>query len=264
MNAKKIAQYLENLRQKPPLVHNITNYVVMNSTANGLLAIGARPAMVHAREEVEEFLQISSALVINIGTLSPHWVEAMFMAANCASKIGKPWVLDPVGAGATKYRSRISHRLLQQKPSILRANASEISSLGGQFADAPKGVDATVSSDSVLSVAKELSRKLAMTIVMTGEVDYIVEGDTVVAIANGHPMMTNVTGLGCLASAFCAAFLGTGISPLESGVAALACLGIAGEIAGRHAQGPASLQIELINTLYMINGDMIAENLKIS
>ena len=132
---------LEDLRARRPLVHNITNYVAMSVSANVLLALGASPAMVHAAEEVEDFVAISDALAVNIGTLSPPWVAAMRAAVMRARALGKPWVLDPVGCGATAYRTQVAAELAALAPTVIRGNASEILNLSGQVGAAGKGVD---------------------------------------------------------------------------------------------------------------------------
>src|SRR5450631_47918 len=150
---------LEDLRARGPLVHNITNYVAMTLSANVLLALGASPAMVHAEEEVEDFVAISDALVVNIGTLSPSWVTAMRLAIVRAKALGKPWVLDPVGCGATPYRTRVAAELAALKPSVIRGNASEILSLAGQTGQAGKGVDSLASADDAVGAAVALARQ---------------------------------------------------------------------------------------------------------
>lgn len=244
---------LDRVRDNAPLVHNITNYVVMNNTANALLAIGASPAMVHAAEEVEEFAAISSALVINIGTLSPRWVDAMRLAAARAKAAGIPWVLDPVGAGATIYRSEVSAELARLKPAVIRGNASEIMVLAGSFGAAGKGVDATHSTQAALEPARDLARDTGAIVAMTGVVDYVTDGERVVAIHNGHPMMARVTGLGCTATALVGAFLGANDDPFAATVSALATLGVAGEIAAEQSPGPGSLQLHLLDALYRLD-----------
>ncbi|MEY4578507.1 MAG: hydroxyethylthiazole kinase, partial [Pseudomonadota bacterium] len=166
----QIAQLHARLREQKPLVQNITNYVAMTISANALLAVGASPAMVHAAEEVEAFVTISSALVINIGTLSPTWVAAMRLAATRATALGKPWVLDPVGCGATPYRTAVATELAAHKPTIIRGNASEIMSLAGQTGAAGKGVDSTASSEAAIAAAITLARNTGAVIAVTGAV----------------------------------------------------------------------------------------------
>ncbi|MEO8451880.1 MAG: hydroxyethylthiazole kinase [Gemmatimonadota bacterium] len=243
---------LARVRAASPLVHNITNYVVMNSTANALLAIGASPAMVHALEEVEEFVALSRALVINIGTLSPPWVEAMRRAVRSAKRAGIPWVLDPVGAGATSYRTATAAALIGLGPTVIRGNASEIAAVGGGSDAGGKGVDSTRTSASSLGVAKALARTTSAIVAMTGAVDYVTDGGRVVAIRNGDPLMARVTGLGCTASALVGAFL-VGPDPFEATVAALTVLGVAGEVAAIRSAGPGSLQLELLDALHALD-----------
>lgn len=248
---------LARVRDGAPLVHNITNYVVMNTTANALLAIGAAPAMVHAVEEVEEFAAIARALVINIGTLSPSWVDAMRLAATRAASAGIPWVLDPVGAGATSYRRQVSAELARLGPTVIRGNASEIMVLAGSVAAAGKGVDSAHSTQTALGPAQALARDTGACVAMTGEIDYVTDGDRVVAISNGHPMMARVTGLGCTASAVVGAFLGANEDRLAAAVSALVSLGVAGELAAERSPGPGSMQLHLLDALYQLDRDTL-------
>jgi hydroxyethylthiazole kinase len=255
---------LARLRESAPLVHNITNYVVMNNTANALLAVGASPAMVHAVEEVEEFVAISRALVINIGTLSPRWVEAMRLAAARARANDIPWVLDPVGAGATGYRTGVGAELARLGPTVIRGNASEIMVLAGSDNRAGKGVDSAHSTDDAIGPALALARKTNAIVAMTGVVDYVTDGDRVVAIRNGHPMMARVTGLGCTASALVGAFVGANDSALAATVSALATLSVAGELAAEQAEGPGSLQMHLLDALYRLDQPTLERRARVS
>lgn len=254
---------LQRLRAAAPLVHNITNYVVMNTTANALLAVGASPAMVHAADEVEEFTAISRALVVNIGTLSPPWVEAMRMAAGRARRAGIPWVLDPVGAGATSYRTRVAAELARLGPSVIRGNASEIMVLAGAIHSAGKGVDSTHAAEDGLGPALALAREMGVVVAMTGVTDYVTDGRRVVAIPNGHPMMARVTGLGCTASALVGAFLGANEDVVSATVAALTVLGVAGELAAERSPGPGSLQLHLLDALYTLDRSTLESHAKV-
>jgi hydroxyethylthiazole kinase len=255
---------LERLRESAPLVHNITNYVVMNNTANALLAVGASPAMVHAVEEVEDFVAISRALVINIGTLSPRWVEAMRLAAARARAKDIPWVLDPVGAGATGYRTQVGAELARLGPTVIRGNASEIMVLAGSINRAGKGVDSAHSTDDAIGPARALARETNALVAMTGVVDYVTDGVRVVAIRNGHPLMARVTGLGCTASALVGAFIGANDSALAATVSALATLGVAGELAAEQAEGPGSLQMHLLDALYRLDQPTLERRARVS
>ena len=206
ISAKDIARDLELVRRGSPLVHNITNYVAMNLTANALLAVGASPVMAHAPEEVEDMVDIAAALVINIGTLSGPWVDAMFKAARRAKKKGIPIVYDPVGAGATPYRTRTILELIQAvPPAILRGNASEIMASAGGNAKT-KGVDSTAAAESALASARRISERRGCVVCVSGETDHIFDKKRTAMIGNGHALMARVTGLGCTASALCGAF----------------------------------------------------------
>jgi hydroxyethylthiazole kinase len=173
---------LEDLRAKRPLVQNITNYVAMTVSANVLLALGASPAMVHAVEEVEDFVAIADTLAVNIGTLSPPWVEAMRVAVKRANALGKPWVLDPVGCGATVYRTQVAAELAALKPSLIRGNASEIMSLAGQVGAGGKGVDSTAPAEYATSAAAALAQRTGSIVAITGETDYVSDGTTLIAV----------------------------------------------------------------------------------
>ncbi len=244
-----------DIRRSAPVVHNITNYVVMNTTANALLCLGASPVMAHAAEEVEEMVGIASALVINIGTLSPPWVRAMFLAAEQAKKRGIPIVVDPVGAGATSYRTGTARELIAAvKPSIIRGNASEIMALLSEEAKT-KGVDSTASSDSALDVGRTLSETHGSVVCISGEVDYIIDGADVTHVMNGHHLMPRITGLGCTASALCGAFAAVQKRTALAVSAAMAVMGIAGEIAAEGVEGPGTMQVRFLDALYRLSDE---------
>ena len=243
---------LQRLRERVPLVQSITNYVSMDVTANALLAIGAAPAMVHAAEEVEEFVGIAHALVINIGTLSPPWVEAMRLAADRAVALGKPWVLDPVGAGATRYRTDTARELSEGRPTIIRGNASEILAVAGA-ANATRGVDSAHASSDAVESARGLARQLGCVVAVTGAVDYVTDGARTLSVSNGHPLMTRVTALGCSATALVGAFAAVHADALVATAAALGTLGVAGEIAARDADGPGTFRWKLLDALYLLD-----------
>ncbi len=262
--AKTSAEVLAAVRAARPLVHNIANYVSMDVAANALLAIGASPAMVHAREEVAEFVAISGALVVNIGTLSTPWVEAMILAAEAAGRHGKPWVLDPVGAGATRLRNATVSSLLLHRPSIIRGNASEIMAVAGGAGVAPKGVDSTNTTEEALAFAVSLARHESCTVIATGAVDIITDGRRVVKLANGSPVMAKITALGCALSAVIGAFVAVGTDQFTAGVAAVAVYGIAGEIAAEKATGPGSYRVAFIDALESIGPNDIEVRLKLA
>jgi hydroxyethylthiazole kinase len=249
IDVENVWRALGAVRQARPLVHNITNYVVMNSTANALLALGASPAMAHAPEEVEEFVELAQSLVINIGTLSAEWVKAMRLAVVRAQRCGRPWVLDPVGVGATSYRNAVAGELVLQGPSVVRGNASEILSLARATAHATRGVDSSEPAEAALGAARELAQRLETVVAVTGAVDYVTDGERVVSIHNGHASMTRVTGMGCTATALIGAFLAVVPDRLEAAVAGLTVLGVAGELAAASANGPGTLQANLYDCL---------------
>ena len=263
INASSIFKDVEKIRTNAPLVHNITNYVVMNTTANALLAIGASPVMAHALPEVEEMAGIAGALVINIGTLSDDWIKAMFKAAKIAKSRQIPIVIDPVGVGATKYRTSTARQLIQEStPSIIRGNGSEIMALCKQD-QKTKGVDSTSASDQAIDSAKSLAREFGSVVCITGETDYIVSQKNIIQVKNGHAMMPRVTGLGCTATALCGAFAAINPEVDKASAHAMAVMGIAGEMAAQTAQGPGTLQVNFIDALYKLSESNIKELFKV-
>ncbi len=239
-NAEALWGNLAALRVQAPLVHNITNYVVMNSTANGLLALGASPLMAHAPEELEDMVAIAGALVINLGTLSAPWVESMRRAQGLALKRGIPVVLDPVGVGASRYRTDTAQALLRGgPPTVIRGNASEIKALAGG-AGATKGVDATDPAEAAVEAALDLAGRHHCVVVVSGATDYIVQQGRVAYVQNGHPRMAKVTGMGCLATTYVAAFAAAAADPFIAAESAMAVMGIAGELAAGRSAGPGS------------------------
>lgn len=262
LKENQIIDSLQKVREASPLVHNITNYVVMNNTANALLAIGASPVMAHAVDEVEDMAAIASSLVINIGTLSEKWVDAMLMAGKKAIARSIPVVFDPVGVGATPYRTQVAKQIIEQcKPSVIRGNASEIMALCSS-ASTTKGVDSTESSDAALDSAKQLAKSTNAVVVISGQTDFITDGDRVVSISNGNTMMARITGMGCTASAIVGAFVGVESDTLIATASAMAVMGMAGEIAVEKSAGPGSMQMHFIDTLYSISEKEISGNLK--
>ena len=231
ITAAEIYKSIKAIRKHAPVIHNITNYVVMNSTANALLAIGASPVMAHAEEEIEEMVGIASALVINIGTLSERWIKSMFEAFHQARLKGIPVVIDPVGAGATSYRTQTARDLINSEPpTIIRGNASEIMALSDDKSKT-KGVDSATDSNAAIATAQKLSEAYQCIVCVSGQTDYIVDHDQIMKVNNGHPLMTKVTGLGCTASALCGAFAAVEKSSFTAAVQAMAVMGIAGEMA---------------------------------
>lgn len=262
IDKNRLTSNLNLIRQKSPLVHNITNYVVMNNTANALLAIGASPVMAHAINEVEEMVAIASSLVINIGTLSDDWIKAMLLAGKIANKKGISVILDPVGAGATSYRTETSLMIIKEcKPSVIRGNASEIMALVNSQ-NITKGVDSIASSDSAIDAAKLLAKKNGTIVVISGPTDYITDGEQIAEIKNGSVMMTRVTGLGCTATAIIGAFVAVNSNFFEASTHAMAIMGIAGELAALKSEGTGTMQLHFLDELYKMSDSTIFEYLK--
>jgi hydroxyethylthiazole kinase len=249
---------LRELRERKPLVHQITNYVVMNETANATLALGALPVMAHARQEVEEMVGLAGALVLNIGTLSDHWIEAMLLAAKAANARGVPVVLDPVGVGATRYRTDTALRILEVADvTVLRGNAGEIANAIGRAAEV-RGVESVGVSEAAAELARTAARELGVTAAVTGAVDHVSDGVRVLAIANGDPLLATVSGTGCMATAITGCFLAVGPeAPLEAAAEALVAFGVAGEDAAREAKGPGTFHASLYDALYNLDPDTI-------
>jgi hydroxyethylthiazole kinase len=262
-SSDRIGRVLDAIRARRPLVHNITNYVVMNSTANALLSVGASPAMVHAVEEVEEFVALADALVVNIGTLSAPWIGAMHLAAARAASLGKPWVLDPVGVGATRLRTDTARDLLAHRPSVIRGNGSEIMALAGS-SGATRGVDSTAGSDAALDAARRLAADTGSVVAVTGATDHVTDGKQTLSCANGDARMTRVTGLGCSLSAITGASLAAEPDPLLAALAACTILGVAGEIAAETAAGPGSLQVAILDRLAALDAPLLAARARLS
>lgn len=261
--ALKAALNLQKLRETRPLIHNITNYVVMNYTANALLSCGASPVMAHAVEEVEEMVSMAGALVLNIGTLTPAWIDAMIVAGKKANQLNIPVVLDPVGSGATKLRTRSAKRILEEVTiSVIRGNASEVLSLT-EAGSGTKGVDSVHRVEDVAEMAGELAEKLVTTLAITGQVDLITDGTRVYRVSNGHELMARVTGTGCTASALVGAFLAVDKNSAHAATTALSYLGLAGEKAAITATGPGSFQMGLLDALFNLEGKEMEKGAKI-
>lgn len=245
---------LAEIRVRKPLVHNITNYVVMNETANATLALGALPVMAHAVEEVEEMSRLAAALVLNIGTLAAHWVDAMVLAGGAATARQIPVVLDPVGAGATAFRTQTSHRILELVDvTVLRGNAGEVATLVGAHAEV-RGVESITAGLEAAELARAAARRLGVVASVTGPVDHVSDGDRVLAVANGHELLASVTGTGCMSSALTGCFLAAKPNaPLEAAAEALAAFGVAAEDAARVADGPGTFHARLYDALHALD-----------
>lgn len=244
-------QTLRELRESKPLVHQITNYVVMNETANTTLALGALPVMAHAPEEVQEMAGMAGALVLNIGTLSEHWIEAMLLAGKAAAG---PIVLDPVGAGATRYRTETAKRLLDELDiAVVRGNAAEIATLAGREAEI-RGVESIGAAGSGAELARAAAQMLGTVAAVTGPTDHVSDGERVIAVSNGHELLGTVSGTGCMSTAVTGSFLAAKPeAPLEAAAEALVAFGVAGEDASRDAKGPGTFHALLYDALYNLD-----------
>lgn len=251
MNIQEIAKVVETVREANPLVHNITNVVVTNFTANGLLALGASPVMAYAKEEVAEMASIAGALVLNMGTLRPEEVEAMLIAGKSANAHHVPVLFDPVGAGATSYRTEVARHIPSEvKLAMIRGNAAEIANVINEKWEI-KGVDAGVGNGDVVGIVKQAADELDTVAVITGKEDVVTDGERTIMIRNGHPILTKVTGTGCLLTSVMGAFAAVEKDYVKAAVAALTFYGVAAEIAASKTveQGPGSFQIEFLNQL---------------
>lgn len=254
MEKVNVSQLIGRVRESNPLIHNITNVVVTNFTANGLLALGASPVMAYALEEVADMAKIAGALVLNIGTLNAGIVESMILAGKSANENGVPIILDPVGAGATSYRTEASKRILNEiKVSILRGNAAEIANVAGHQWNI-KGVDAGHSQGNIIELATTTAKKLNLVVVITGEEDVISDGSRTIVVRNGHPILTKVTGTGCLLTSVIGAFAAIEKDFVKASLGALTFYEIAAEVAAEKTEekGPGSFQIELLNQLSLV------------
>ncbi len=260
---EKAAEILRSVRSAKPVVHSITNYVVMNSTANVLLAMGAAPIMAHAAEEMEELIGFPGAVVINIGTLSGPWIESMKTAARLCGESNKPYILDPVGAGATKLRTDTAKDLIETAiPAVIRGNASEILSLSPE-GGATRGVDSMNTMEQALNAARILASSLGTVVAVTGERDLVTNGTRSLIVSGGHALMGSVTGTGCAATVIVAAFTAQGDDPLVSAATALAYYGLAGSKAAVEAKGPGSFWVNVLDQLYSITPEELASEVKI-
>jgi hydroxyethylthiazole kinase len=249
---------LRELREQKPLVHNITNYVVMNETANAILALGALPVMAHAYDEVEEMVGLAGALVLNIGTLSPPWIEAMVLAGRMARERTTPTVLDPVGAGATHYRTETVRRLLiEAAPTVVRGNAGEVATLAGIDAEV-RGVESMGAAAESGELARAAANTLGTIVSVTGAVDHVSDGTRTLRVANGHELLTTVTGTGCMSSALTGCFLAAKRdAPLEAAAEALAAFGVAAEDAAAVARGPGTFHAGLYDALAALDPETL-------
>ena len=262
--AATAAADLSRLRESKPLVHHITNMVVMNETANVTLAIGALPVMAHAREEVEEMVGLAGALVLNIGTLTPELVDTMALAGLAAIVHGVPVVLDPVGAGATALRTDAALRLLDEVDvAVVRGNAGEVATVAGEAAEV-RGVESVGAYAAIGEIASDLARERGCVVSVTGPFDVVTDGARTVSVRNGDAMMGTITGTGCMSTTMVAAFCAAGQEDvLAAASAGLAAFGVAGEEAAARAKGPGTFHVELYDAIAALTPDILLERVDV-
>lgn len=262
LNAR-IAAALARIRKQKPLIHHITNLVVMNDTANVTLHVGALPVMAHAAEEVAEMTAMAGALVLNTGTLTPSRVESMLIAGREANELGVPIVLDPIGAGATRLRTRTSLRLLNElQIAVIRGNSGEIGALSGA-GGRMKGVESVECLADPAAVARAMARERNMVVAITGKRDVISDGRQVLGVDNGHRWLTTITGAGCMATTLIGAFVAVESDALIAAAGGLACFGLAAELAAEGAHGPASFKVALFDQIYNLTPEQLAEGARV-
>lgn len=259
-----VAVLWSRAKEKRPLVQCITNFVSMDFAANTLLAAGMSPAMVHAPDEVEEFVGVSSGLLINVGTLSSEWVASMKLAVMKAKAMGTPWVLDPVGVGATEYRTKVCTDLLRLGPTVVRGNASEIAALAG-VASSTRGVDSTMASSDAADVAAALAAEFGCVVAVSGATDFVTDGTRTVKVENGVPMLCDITATGCSVTALIAGYVAANPDcPLLATATALSSFGVAAEQGAKSAAGPGSLRVNLLDGLYNMTEAELLRHLKLT
>lgn len=261
VDVERVVAVLDRVRQRGPLVHCLTNIVVAGFTANVLLAVHAAPAMVENAEEADPFARIADAVLVNLGTLSAERARAMRRAAAAAADAGTPWVLDPVAVGALEHRTDLAGELLGFAPAVVRGNASEVLALAGAAGPVSRGVDSTAGSHDAVEAAAELARRSGAVVAVSGAVDRITDGRSVVELAYGHELMTRVTGVGCALGALAAACCAVEESPLVAAASATAVLTVAGELAAERAAAPGSFAVALVDELFTLDGDTLRKRL---
>lgn len=266
-----LAPLVDRIRAQHPLIHHITNMVVMNDTANITLAIGASPVMAHALEEVEEMVGLANALVLNIGTLTPGQVEAMLRAGKRANERDIPIVLDPVGVGATRLRTESALRLLRElRITAIRGNASEVGTLVGVAAQT-RGVDSASLSEDRAVVARRAADTFGCTVAITGVYDVIAdkrgnqegEQQRLARVENGHPLLAAITGSGCMATSLVGAFLAVETDAWFATTAALVAMGVAGEMAALKADGPGTFRSHLLDAVAKLDAERLTHAQKV-
>jgi len=264
LSVKSIAsECLERVRREKPLVHHLTNWVTIYDCANIVKVFGGSPVMAHAREEVADMAGIADALVLNIGTLTSHFVEAMIVAGKSANHKGIPVVLDVCGAGATPFRDQKCFEILDGvSVSVIKGNSSEIARIAGESVTT-KGVDASTVEKDLVTIARDLAARRGCTVVVTGKEDIVADASQAFLVKNGHPMMTNIVGTGCMATSVIGAFAAVEKDPVAASVAGLVCYEVAAEIAAKDAGGPGSFKERLFDAAFHLDGETVGRMEKV-
>ncbi len=261
---KESGRILNEVREKKPLVHHLTNWVTIYDCANVTRAIGALPVMAHAREEVKEMASIAQALVFNIGTLTPAFVQSMLLAGEKANELGIPVILDAVGAGATTLRTKKAKELMESLQfAVIKGNASEAAVLAGLDAKT-RGVEASRVEGNLEEVARILSKSSGTTVVITGKEDIVSGAEKTVLVKNGHELMGCFVGTGCMLASVLGAFCGAERDSLKAAVAGTSCFGIAGELAAKKASAPAAYKNEFFDALFRLDAGTVEKMAKVS
>ncbi|MDD5686971.1 MAG: hydroxyethylthiazole kinase [Elusimicrobia bacterium] len=260
----EIYSLLEKVRAQKPVVHHLTNWVTIYDCANVVKVFGASPVMAHAKEEVADMAKIASSLVLNIGTLTVDFIDSMKIAAKSANEKGIPVVLDVCGAGATKLRDQKSFELLDEvKINIIKGNSSEVARIAGENVQT-KGVDATEVGKNLVELAKHLAKKRNCTVVITGKEDIVTDGKITYIVKNGHQMMANIVGTGCMATSVIGAFAAVEKDLALASVAGLCCFEIAAELAVKSSKGPGSFKEALFDAIFNLDKKTVEKMSKIT
>lgn len=258
------AKMMAEVRGKCPLVHHITNYVTVNDCANVCICAGGSPVMSDAAEDVPAMVKLASAVVLNIGTLNPRTAESMILAGKCANGMGIPVVLDPVGAGATPYRTETAERILKEvRVSVIKGNRGEISVMAGLGGEV-RGVDSVAGADDVSDAVLRLAKRTRAVVAATGPEDYVSDGKTVTVLSNGSEWMATVSGTGCMTSSVVGAYIGACGVSADSVSAAISVFCIASEVAaeGGKVSGPGSFRTKLLDSLYRLRAEDVDSRLR--
>ncbi len=263
MEPKEISRLFGKVRANRPLVHHITNYVTVNDCANITLCAGAAPVMAHSRNETAEMVAMAGALVLNIGTLDTRQVEQMLFAGKKANSLGVPVVLDPVGAGATKYRTKTALRLLKDlEVAVLKGNGGEIASLAGAQGRV-RGVDSDGFEGRPELIVREFAGRTGTVVAMTGPTDFVSDGKRTLRVDNGHPLMGRFSGSGCMAASVAGAFAAVGKDRVNTTAAALAAFGVAGEKAAVRYTTPYGVRQAIFDELFTLTAEELADRARV-